>query len=265
MSQLFCRDDSSIRRHIINIFNDGELKSDNNVHFLHVKGVKKTVPFYSLDVIISVGYRVHSYQGILFRQWATGVLKDYLLRGYVVHQQISLLEERFDRKLLNQHDEIVEIKKTQDLQQKQLDFFIATNTMPSEMIFFEGDLYKSRVALENLVKTADRRIVVIDGYINALTLDILDARSADVEAIIYTSGVGDAMRRLMAEHDRLFPKEHIDIRKWRNASHDRWLVIDNRLYHCGHSLNANGGQKISAITLMGADPEFVLREIEDYR
>ena len=60
MALLFSRDDSNIRRHIINIFRDGELQQENNVHFLHVNGVKKPVPYYNLDVIISVGYRVHS-------------------------------------------------------------------------------------------------------------------------------------------------------------------------------------------------------------
>ena len=69
-------------------------------------------------------------------------------------------------------------------------------------------------------------------------------------------------QRLMDEHDRLFPDNHIDIRKWRNESHDRWLIIDDSLYHCGHSLNANGGHKISAITLMGTSPEVILSKIE---
>ncbi|MED9996086.1 MAG: RhuM family protein [Paludibacteraceae bacterium] len=87
MSNLFEREESNIRRHIINIFNENELPKDNNVHFLHVNGTKKPVPFYSLDVIISVGYRVKSQRGILFRQWANKVLKEYLLKGYAVNQR----------------------------------------------------------------------------------------------------------------------------------------------------------------------------------
>jgi len=98
--------------------------------------------------------------------------------------------------------------------------------------------------------------------VSALTLDILDVRGRGVEAIVYTSGVGKDMQRLMSEHDRLFPGTHIDIRKWRNESHDRWLIIDDRLYHCGHSLDANGGHKISAITLMGTSPEVILSQVE---
>ena len=84
----------------------------------------------------------------------------------------------------------------------------------------------------------------------SLTLSVLDVRKSNVTATIYTVGVGQGMQRPMDEHDRLFPDNHIDIRKWRNESHDRWLIIDDSLYHCGHSLNANGGHKISAITLM---------------
>ena len=88
MSILFDREESNIRRHIINVFNEGELVKENNVHFLHVNGVKKPVPFYTLDVIISVGYRVKSQRGVRFRQWANKILKDYLVKGYAVNQRI---------------------------------------------------------------------------------------------------------------------------------------------------------------------------------
>ena len=88
MSILFDREESNIRRHIINVFNEGELVKENNVHFLHVNGVKKPVPFYTLDVIISVGYRVKSQRGVRFRQWANKILKDYLIKGYAVNQRI---------------------------------------------------------------------------------------------------------------------------------------------------------------------------------
>ena len=154
------------------------------------------------------------------------------------------------------------IEDTQAKQQEQLDFFIRTSTPPAEMVFFEGDFYTARVALENIVRTATHRVVIIDAYVSALTLDILDVRKAGVEAVIYTAGVGQGMQHLMDEHDHLFPNAHVDIRKWRKESHDRWLIADDRLYHCGHSLNANGGHKMSAITLMGTSPEVILSEIE---
>lgn len=108
---------------------------------------------------------------------------------------------------------------------------------------------------------ATKRVIVIDACISALTLDIISVRGKGVEAVIYTAGIGKNMQRMMSEHDRLFPSAHVDIRKWRKESHDRWLIIDDRLYHCGHSLNANGGHKISAITLMGVPPDVILSQV----
>ena len=106
MAMLFDREDSNIRRHITNIFKDGELPKENNVHFLHVNGVKKPVPFYNLDVIISVGYRVHSHQGVAFRQWATGVLKHYLLHGYNLNRQLVALQQHVDERLIRIEDKL---------------------------------------------------------------------------------------------------------------------------------------------------------------
>ena len=269
MVELFASSKANISEHISNIFQQGELQPESTVRKFRIvrkegaRTVTRTIDHYNLDVIISVGFRVNSRQGISFRQWANKVLKEYLLRGYAVHQQIKLLEQRVDEKLLIQHDEIRQIQERQARQQEQLAFFIRTSTPPAEMVFFEGDFYTARAALENLVKSALHRVVIIDGYVSALTLDILDVRAKGVEAVIYTSGVGAGMQRLMQEHDRLFPapEEHIDIRKWRKESHDRWLVVDDKLYHCGHSLNANGGHKISAITLMGTSPEVILGQV----
>ena len=88
MAMLFDREESNIRRHVINVFREGELNRENNVQNLHVNGVKKPVPFYTLDVIISVGYRVKSQRGVQFRQWANRVLKQYLMKGYAVNESI---------------------------------------------------------------------------------------------------------------------------------------------------------------------------------
>ena len=88
MSLLFNREESNVRRHIINVFKEGELERENNVHFLHVNGVKKPVPFYNLDVIISVGYRVKSKRGTAFRIWARKIIKDYLVKGYAINERL---------------------------------------------------------------------------------------------------------------------------------------------------------------------------------
>ena len=94
MAILFEREESNIRRHVINVFKEGELEKENNVHFLHVNGVKKPVPFYNLDVIISVGYRVKSQRGVQLRKWANSILKEYLIKGYVINNHIKV--ERYN-------------------------------------------------------------------------------------------------------------------------------------------------------------------------
>ena len=135
MAMLFDREESNIRRHIINVFKEGELKKENNVHFLHVNGVKKPVPFYNLDVIISVGYRVKSQRGVQFRQWANCVLKQYLIKGYAInerlrHEQISELRQLVQvvgRTL--QHREQENTIETQDLLDVVVDYTYALDTL----------------------------------------------------------------------------------------------------------------------------------------
>lgn len=266
IADLFGVKQPAISKHLNNIFREGELDK-NSVHsileYTATDGKVYKTQFYNLDAILSVGYRVNSINATAFRRWATGVLKEHLLRGYSVNQQFLAIQRQIDIRFDEQYQRLSRLEDVQARQQEQLDFFIRTSTPPAEMVFFEGDFYTARAALENLVKSALHRVVIIDGYVSSLTLDILDVRAKGVVAVIYTSGVGAGMQRLMQEHDRLFPapEEHIDIRKWRKESHDRWLVVDDKIYHCGHSLNANGGHKISAITLMGTSPEVILGQV----
>ena len=258
MTELFRTTRNNITMHIRNIFKEKELDEKSVCkESLHTAadGKRYRTKIYNLDVIISVGYRVKSPIGTRFRQWANAVIKQYLLQGYSVNRHLIALQENMDKRMTH-------IEDVQAKQQQQLDFFIRTSTPPAEMVFFEGDFYTARVALENLVRSANHRVIIIDGYVSSLTLSVLDVRKPEVSATVYTVGVGQGMQRLMDEHDRLFPDNHIDIRKWSNESHDRWLIIDDSLYHCGHSLNANGGHKISAITLMGTSPEVILSKVE---
>ena len=258
MTELFRTTRNNITMHIRNIFKEKELDEKSVCkETLHTAadGKRYRTKIYNLDVIISVGYRVKSPIGTRFRQWANAVIKQYLLQGYSVNRHLIALQENMDKRMTH-------IEDVQAKQQQQLDFFIRTSTPPAEMVFFEGDFYTARVALENLIRTANHRVIIIDGYVSSLTLSVLDVRKPEVSATVYTVGIGQGMQRLMDEHDRLIPDNHIDIRKWRNESHDRWLIIDDSLYHCGHSLNANGGHKISAITLMGTSPEVILSKVE---
>ena len=134
MALLFDKEESNIRRHIINIFNDGELPRDNNVHFLHVNGVKKPVPFYPLDVIISVGYRVKSQRGVQFRQWANKVLKEYLVKGYAVRTNMQLQQYEELKQLVGvlQHTmqtEALTTNEARDLVNVVTDYTYALDTL----------------------------------------------------------------------------------------------------------------------------------------
>lgn len=266
MVELFGSSKSNISEHITNIFQQGELSQEATVRKFRTvrkegnRMVSRNTDHYNLDMIISVGFRVNSQQGIRFRQWANKVLKEYLLRGYAINQQLMQMEQRIDMKLLQQHDEMLRIKNRQEQQQQQLDFFIRTSTPPAEMVFFNGQFFTARVAIENLIKTAQNRAIIIDHYVDAKTFDMFDVRKPGVQGIIYTQGVGAGISRLRDEHNRQTGVQPVEVFKWRTEPHDRFLIIDDRLYHCGHSLNATGG-KLSAIMLMGTSPEVILAEM----
>ena len=143
----------AITKHLGNIFKSGELNQNSVSSILeHTASDGKVyrTQFYNLDAIISVGYRVNSINATAFRKWATGVLKDYLLKGYSVNQQLLAMQRQLDTRLDAHSQRMTRIEDTQVKQQQQLDFFIRTSTPPAEMVFFEGDFYTARVALENL-------------------------------------------------------------------------------------------------------------------
>lgn len=256
MTLLFRTTRNNITMHINNIFKEGELEEKavckESLHTA-ADGKKYHTKFYNLDVIISVGYRVKSVTGTQFRIWANNVIKEYLLQGYSINQHLVSLQQQIDSRMSV-------IEHRQDQQQQQLDFFIKTSTPPAEMVFFNGQFFSARVAIENLIKTAKHRVVVIDHYVDAKTFDMFDVRQPGVIGIVYTHGVGDGMKRLRDEHNRQIGVQPVEVFKWKTEPHDRFLIIDDKLYHCGHSLNATGG-KLSAIMLMGASPETILAEM----
>jgi hypothetical protein len=135
MAMLFDREESNIRRHVINVFREGELNRENNVQNLHVNGVKKPVPFYTLDVIISVGYRVKSQRGVQFRQWANRVLKQYLMKGYAVNERIRREQIGELRQLVQlvgrtlQNREMSSEVESQDLLDVVVDYTYALDTL----------------------------------------------------------------------------------------------------------------------------------------
>ncbi len=155
MADLFGVKQPAISKHLNNIFKERELDKDS-VHsileYTATDGKVYKTQFYNLDAIISVGYRVNSVHATVFRKWATRVLKDFLLKGYSVNQQLLAMQRQMDARFDEQSLRMTRIEDTQCRQQQQLDFFIRTSTPPAEMVFFEGDFYTARVALENLIR-----------------------------------------------------------------------------------------------------------------
>jgi hypothetical protein len=252
MASLFNSTIPNISMHIRNIYKEGELEKGATVKdFLIVQNeggrqVTRHVSYYNLDVIISVGYRVKSQAGTRFRQWANKVIKDYMLKGYAVNQR-----------LLNIENQLASQQKQLAKHQEQIDFFVRTNIPPVEQVFYNGEFFAARVLLEKLIKTAARRVIIIDPYVDAATFDILDVRAKGVTADIYS---GKDLSNMQKLHNTSSGLESIDTHIWKNASHDRWLIIDDTVYHCGHSLK-DMGQKLCAISQLGVDADDILKKI----
>ena len=255
IADLFGVKQPAISKHISNIYKSGELAEKGTYSILEYMGHDGqqlySTKAYNLDMILSVGYRVNSAHATQFRRWATSILKDYLLRGYAVNQQLLHLEERIDKK-------IHAIENTLADHQEKIDFFVRTSLPPVEQVFFGGEFFAARVLLEKLIKTAKKRVIIIDEYIDAATFEMLDVREKGVPADIYSSGLNSTLRDA---HNKTAGVEPIQTHKWTNASHDRWLIIDDQLYHCGHSLK-DMGKKLCAVSLMGTSPEVILAQVQ---
>jgi len=221
MAELFDKSVSVVSRHIANIFAEEELEEKSNLHFLQIANSDKPVKYYSLDVIISVGYRVKSKKGTRFRQWANRVLKDYLLKGYSVNQRIERLEQR--------------VTQTEN----KIDFFVRTALPPVEGIFFNGQIFDAYELVCRLIKSAKRRIVLIDNYIDESTLLMLEKRNNGVTATIYTHSIGEQLQLDIARYNAQY--RPITVLRYKK-SHDRFLILDDDVYHVGASLKDLGKQ-----------------------
>ena len=250
MTELFQTTRNNITLHIRNIFKEGELEESSVCKeslLTAADGKRYKTKFYSLDVIISVGYRVKSIRGTQFRIWANKILKDYLLRGYSVNQRLLYMESRIDRRFL-EHD-----KRLDDLTDK-VDFFIRTSLPPKEGVFFNGQIFDAHEFICRLIKSANNRIILIDNYVDESVLVQLDNRNADVSAVIYTGEISRTFRQSVNRHNRQYAP--IDIRT-ADRIHDRFLIIDDTLYHIGASIK-DLGKKLFAFSQMETSPAVIL-------
>jgi len=260
MAELFQKDQSVIARHIANVFREGELQETSNMQILHNTLSKfKPTKVYNLNVIISVGYRVKSKRGTQFRIWATSVLKELLLRGYAINQQLSQLERRIDARFDTQQNQIKEIKSTLADHQQKIDFFVRTNQPPVEGVLFEGQIFDAYKLVEALVKSAKREIILIDNYVDATIFDLLEKREQGVNATIYTEHVGQSLQHLQQLNQQQY-RRRIEVKEYNNRFHDRFLILDDALYHFGASFK-DLGKRLFAFELMGIDKEIILNQL----
>lgn len=242
IAQLFGVKQPAISKHLKNIFDSGEL-DENSVHsileYTAADGKSYQTKFYNLDAILSVGYRVNSRNATLFRQWANKVLKEYLLRGYSVNQRLMLMEDRIDRRL-SEHDH-----QLSQLTEK-VDFFVRSSLQPKEGIFFDGQIFDAYVFVADLIRKAKKRIVVIDSYIDDSVLVQLSKRNSGVTVDIYDGRISDQLRQDVERHNAQYPG--VTLHAY-NKAHDRFLIIDEEVYHIGHSLK-DLGKKLFAFSKM---------------
>ena len=234
MAELFQKDRTVISRHIRNVFNEGELEEQSTcakfAHMGHDGLQQYETVMYNLDVIISVGYRVKSQRGTAFRIWATKVLKEYMLRGYAINQHLLAMEERMDKR-------IGKIENTLVAHQEKIDFFVRTSLPPHQGIFYDGQIFDAYTFINDRIREATTRIILIDNYIDDSVLTILSKRADKVAATIYTKKPTAQLQLDIQKHNAQYTP--IDIITF-DRSHDRFLCIDETVYHLGASIKDLG-------------------------
>ena len=246
MAVLFDRDVKTIGKHINNalreelaptVAKNATLQNDNPTvaKFAIVqqegnRSVVRQVEYYSLDVILSVGFRVKSSRGIEFRRWANRVLNELILRGYTINQRLLAVEDHVDKSLMAQE------RRLEAVEQK-IDFFVRTSLPPVEGIFYDGQIFDAYTFVNDRIREAKTRIVLIDNYIDDRVLTMLDKRNDGVKATIYTKNFTKQLSLDIAQHNKQFAP--IDVEPF-NLSHDRFMIIDDVVYHIGASLKDLG-------------------------
>ena len=238
---LFQKAKSTISYHITNIFKEGELDEQVVVRKIRIttphgamsdKTQSDELNLYNLDVIISVGYRVHSVQGTRFRQWATKVLNNYLRYGYAISNRFERLEQR--------------VAKTE----AQIESFVHSALPPREGIFVDGQIFDAYEFVTRLIKSAKKNILLIDNYVDESVLTMMSEKASGVRVDIYTKEVS---KPLALAADK-FNAQYGDLEIHQsNTIHDRFLVLDEQtIYLIGASLK-DAGKKLFAFTQLSAE------------
>ena len=241
MALLFGRDVKTIGKHINNALSE-ELRDIPTVaKFATVqkegkRSITRLVEYYTLDMVLSVGYRVKSQKGIQYRKWASAVLKDYIFRGYAVNQRIEQLENK-----VAEHD-------------KQIAFFVRTSLPPVQGIFFDGQIFDAYVFASELIRSAKSSITLIDNYVNESVLLLLSKRDTGVAAQIITRQITQGFAADLARHNQQYPPIAVTESP---RFHDRFLIIDDVVYHIGASVK-DLGKKLFAFSKMEIPAEWLV-------
>jgi len=241
LAELFERDIKTIGKHINNALLE-ELERDSVVaNFATTAADGKTynTDHYNLDMTISVGYRVKSNRGVEFRRWATQVLKEYTLRGYAVSQRFERLETR--------------VTETE----RQIEFFVKTALPPVEGVFSGGRIFDAYTFASDLIKRAKKRIILFDNYVDETVLSLLSKRKAAASATIYTKRISRQLQLDLSQHNAQYAT--ITIHTTANY-HDRFLIIDNTVYHFGASMK-DLGKKLFAFSKIDIKPAELLKNV----
>jgi len=245
MAELFQTTIPNVNLHLKNIFEEDELQEFSTIKdFLIVRQegkrqVQRSLSYYNLDGIISVGYRIKSHAATLFRIWATRILKDYILKGHAINQRFERIEHR--------------VTETE----KKIDFFVKTSLPPVEGIFFDGQTFDAYIFVSDLIKSAKKSITLIDNYVDESVLLLLSKRKKNVSATIYTSQILPQLQLDLQKHNAQYPSVIINTF---NRSHDRFLFIDDDVYHFGASLK-DLGKKWFAFSKMELDKNLLLQNV----
>lgn len=242
LSTLYQRDKSTISRHIKNIFKEGELKPYAVVaNFATTASDGKTyqVDYYNLDVIISVGYRVKSQKGVEFRKWANVIIKNHIIKANALNVRVDKVEE-----------EVFYLKKKTE----ELDTIVKGQLPPHEGVFYDGQIFDAYVFASDLIRRAKHEIILIDNYIDESVLTMLNKRNDGVKATIYTANLSKDLKLDLDKHNSQY--QPIDIKVFKN-SHDRFLIIDDEVYHIGASLK-DLGKKMFAFSKLNFEKEKIL-------
>ena len=244
MALLFNVNVPAVNKHIKNIISENELDEGSTVSKMEIvryegnRRVKRNINIYNLDMIISVGYRVNSVEGIKFRRWANKVLKEYLLKGYIINEERSLVTNENYVRLINKVESLDERVSNIEKEYKPKEF-------KNSQLFFDGEIYDAYTLIQSLFESSNKEIIIIDNYIDRTILDRLVVKNCNVQVIIYTS----INSRLLSRDIDAFNNQYGSLNvKYTTNVHDRYIIIDQRkLYHLGHSIK-DLGKKIFSIS-----------------